>query len=99
MRQYIIAGAVAGGLIALWAAVLPLTAEPVTKQAAAKSPMMSEALFLCRRQNGLNHACVRALAKALILDAKPGAPPGSAPRAAKLTNRCSPTWIGATDAF
>jgi hypothetical protein len=74
MRQYIIVAAVAGGLIALWAAVLPLTAEPVTRQAAAKSPMMSEALFLCRRQNGLNHACVRALAKALILDAKPGAP-------------------------
>ena len=74
MRQFIIAAAMAVGLIALWAAALPLTTEPVSKRAAATSPVMSEALFLCRRQNGLNHACVRALAKALMLDAKTGAP-------------------------
>jgi hypothetical protein len=74
VRQFIIAAAVAVGLVALWAAVLPLTTVPVTRQAAAASPAMSEALFLCRGQNGLDHACVRALAKALTLDAKTGAP-------------------------
>jgi hypothetical protein len=31
---------------------------------------MSGALFLCHRQNGLDHACIGALAKALMLDAK-----------------------------
>ena len=73
MRQFIIAAAVAVGLVALWAAVLPLTTAPATKQAAAASPAMSAALFLCRGQNGPDHACVRALAKALMLDAKTGA--------------------------
>ena len=73
MRQFIKAAAVAVGLIALWAAVLPLTPKPATSQAAAASPAMSEALFLCRDQNGLDHACVRALAKALMLDTKTGA--------------------------
>jgi hypothetical protein len=65
MRKFIIAGAVVVGLIALWAAVLP---------AAATSPAMSAALFLCRGQNGPDRACVLALAKALMLDAKTGAP-------------------------
>jgi hypothetical protein len=37
------------------------------------APAMSEALFLCRDQNGLDHACGRALAKALMLDTKTGA--------------------------
>jgi hypothetical protein len=72
MRQVIIAAAVAVGLIALWAAVLPLTTGPVTKRAAATSPAMPEALFLCRGQNGLDHACMLALARALMLDAKTG---------------------------
>jgi hypothetical protein len=74
MRQFIKASAVAIGLIAFWAAVLPLTPDRATKQAAAASPAMSEALFLCRGQNGPDHACVLALAKALMLDAKTGAP-------------------------
>ena len=74
MHKFIIAGAVVVGLIALWAAVLPLTTEPATKQAASTSPAMSAALFLCRGQNGPDHACVLALAKALMLDAKTGAP-------------------------
>jgi hypothetical protein len=70
MRQYIIAAAAALGLVALWAAVLPLSAEHTTKRAAATSPAMSKALFLCRGQNGLDRACMEALAKALVLDAK-----------------------------
>ena len=73
MRQYIIAAAVAVGLIALWAAILPLTAETATKRAAATSPAITKALLLCRGQNGLAQACVRALAKALMLDTKTGA--------------------------
>jgi hypothetical protein len=70
MRHYIIAAAVAVGLIGLWAAILPLTAEPATEQTAATSPTMSKALVLCRGQNGLDQACWRALANALALDAK-----------------------------
>ena len=70
MRQFIMAAAVAVGLIAFWAAIPPLTAEPATQQATATSSGMSRALFLCRRQNGLDQACVGALAKALTLDAK-----------------------------
>lgn len=35
---------------------------------------MSKVLFLCRGQNGLDQACVGALAKALVLDAKADAP-------------------------
>ena len=73
MRQFIIAAAVAVGLIAFWAAILPLTAEPATRQATATTPGMSRALFLCRRPNGLDQACVGALAKALTLDAKTNA--------------------------
>ena len=74
MREFTIAAAVAVGLVALWAAVLPLTTAPATKQAAATSPAMSAALFLCRGRNGPDQACVLALAKALMLDAKTGAP-------------------------
>jgi hypothetical protein len=70
MRQFIIATAMAVGLIVLWAAVLPLTAEPAAKQAVATSPAMSKAVFLCRGRNGLDQACVEALAKAFALDAK-----------------------------
>jgi hypothetical protein len=99
MRQFIVAAAVAVGLIALWAAILPLTAETATKRAAATSPAISKALLLCRRQNGLAQACVGALANALVLDAQADRPPRSATGAARPTNRCSLTWIGATDAF
>jgi hypothetical protein len=77
MRQFTLAAAVTIGLIALWAAILPLTAGRPTKQAAATLPTMSKALFLCRGQSGPNQACVRALAKALLLE-----PSGRA-------NRCS----------
>ena len=56
MRQFTIAAAVAVGLVALWAAVLPLTTAPATKQAAATSPAVSAALFPRRGRNGPDHA-------------------------------------------
>jgi hypothetical protein len=69
MRQFIIAAAMALGLIALWAAILPLTAQPAPAQTAATSPAFSKALFLCRGANGIDRTCAAALAKALVLDA------------------------------
>jgi hypothetical protein len=68
MRQFIIAVALALGLVALWAAILPLTAEPAPAQTVANSPAMSKALFLCRGPNGIDRSCAAALAKALIPD-------------------------------
>ena len=62
MRQFVIAAAMAMGLIALWAAILPLTAQPAP-------PAMSKALFLCRGPHGIDQACAAALAKAVVLDA------------------------------
>jgi hypothetical protein len=56
------------GLVALWAAILPLTAEPAPAQTTASSPTMSKALFLCRGPNGIDRTCAAALAKALVLD-------------------------------
>jgi hypothetical protein len=69
MRQIIITAAIALGLVALWAAILPLTAEPAPAATAMSSPAMSKALFLCRGPNGIDPACTAALAKALVLDA------------------------------
>ena len=74
MRQFIIAAAMALGLVALWAAILPLTAQPAPAQtiaasAAMSSPAMSKALFLCRGPNGIDGACAAALGKALVLEA------------------------------
>ena len=69
MRQFIIAAALAVGLVALWAAILPLTAQPAPTQTAASSPALSRALFLCRGPNGIDRTCAAALAKALVLDA------------------------------
>ena len=68
MRQIMIAAAMALGLIALWAAILPLTAQPAPTQTALASPAMSKALFLCRGPNGIDRTCAAALAKALVLD-------------------------------
>jgi hypothetical protein len=62
MRQFVIAAAMAMGLIALWAAILPLTAQPAP-------PALSKALFLCRGPHGIDQACAAALAKAVVLDA------------------------------
>jgi hypothetical protein len=72
MRRFILVGAIALGLVALWAAILPLTAQPAPAatlpQPATSSPTMSKALFLCRTQHGIDKACAAALAKALVLD-------------------------------
>lgn len=68
MRQIMIAAAMALGLIALWAAILPLTAQPAPTQTALASLAMSKALFLCRGPNGIDRSCAAALAKALVLD-------------------------------
>jgi hypothetical protein len=68
MRQFIIAAAMAIGLVALWAAILPLTAQPAPKQVTTASPALSKALFLCRGPNGMDRACTQALARALVTD-------------------------------
>ena len=65
MRQFLLAAAMAIGLIALWAAILPLTAQPAPAQPA---PAFSKALFLCRGPHGIDQSCAAALAQALVLD-------------------------------
>ena len=69
MRQIIMAAAMALGLIALWAAILPLTAQPAPAQTVLASSAMSKAMFLCRGPNGVDRICAAALATALVLDA------------------------------
>src|SRR5262252_1030200 len=71
MRKFILAAAMATGLVMLWAAILPLTAQPAPAQATLTSPAMAKAMFLCRGPNGIDRACAAALAKALVLDAAP----------------------------
>jgi hypothetical protein len=68
MRQFIIAAAMAVGLVALWAAILPLTAQPAPKPVTATSAALSKAMFLCRGPNGIDEACTAALARALVVD-------------------------------
>jgi hypothetical protein len=68
MRQILIASALAAGLIALWAAILPLTAQPAPHQTAVAPEVLSKALFLCRGPNGIDNKCAAALASALALD-------------------------------
>ena len=65
MRKFILAAAMAMGLVMLWAAILPLTAEPAPAQT-VNSVAMSKALFLCRGPKGIDQACAAALAKALV---------------------------------
>lgn len=67
MRQFVIAAAIALGLVAAWAVILPLTAQPAPAQ--TSSPAMSRAMFLCRGTNGIDRTCAAALANALVLDA------------------------------
>ena len=69
MRQFIVAAAIALGLIAVWAVILPLTAQPAPTQTNATTAAMSKALFLCRGASGIDRACATMLAKALVLDA------------------------------
>jgi hypothetical protein len=68
MRQFVIAAAIAIGLVAIWAVILPLTAQP-----APTSPAMAKALFLCRGPNGVDSTCAAALARALVLEQPGGA--------------------------
>jgi hypothetical protein len=66
MRRIIAIAALLFGPMMLWAAILPLTAQPAP---ATSHPAMSKALFLCRTQHGIDQACAAALAKALIIPA------------------------------
>jgi hypothetical protein len=68
MRQILIASALAAGLIALWAAIVPLTAQPAPHQTSVAPEALSKALFLCRGANGIDRGCAVALAGALALD-------------------------------
>ena len=68
MRQFMIASALAAGLIALWAAILPLTAQPAPHQTSVAPEVLSKALFLCRGPNGIDRGCAAALAGALAID-------------------------------
>jgi hypothetical protein len=74
MRKFIVAAAMVLGLIALWAAILPLTAQPAQKQTAVTPTTISKALFLCHSPNGIDRACAAALAKALVLEASDNKP-------------------------
>ncbi len=65
MRRFFITSVLALGLVALWAAILSLAAQPVST---TQSPAMSQALFLCRTQRGIDQTCAAALAKALIIE-------------------------------
>jgi hypothetical protein len=78
MRRIIIAAAMAIGLVALWAVILPLTAQPTPRSVYAAPPELSGALFLCRGPNGIDRACVASLARALVLDASDADPQMSA---------------------
>ena len=65
MRKFVVVAVLALGLVALWAAILPLTAQPAPHHA---SPALSKAMFLCRGPHGMDKACAAALAKALVID-------------------------------
>ncbi len=70
MRQFLIASALAAGLVALWAAILPLTAQPAPRRTTVAPEVLSKALFLCRGPNGIDNKCAAALSSALLIDAK-----------------------------
>jgi hypothetical protein len=87
MRQFVIAAALAMGLIALWAAILPLTAQPAPPREAANSPGISKALFLCRGPHGIDQACAAALAKAVVLDAPDSATTKASNRVCRMDHQ------------
>jgi hypothetical protein len=88
MRRFILVGAIALGLVALWAAILPLTAQPAPAAtlpaASTAAPAMSKALFLCRTQHGIDKACAAALANALVLEQPQHAASPAADRACHM---------------
>jgi len=69
MRPILIATAIAGGLVALWVGLVPLTAQSAPKPPSLASSALSKALILCRGANGIDHACTTALARALTAEA------------------------------
>src|SRR5271157_5711109 len=87
MRRFIVAAAMAIGLIALWAAILPLAAQPAPNP--ATSPALSKALFLCRGPHGIDSACAAALAKALVIDQAADHPTAAADRACRTDPQAS----------
>ena len=78
MRRFILAAALAVGLVALWAMILPLTAQPAPQPVG--SPVLSKALFLCRGPHGIDRACAAALAKAALIDQSADHPATAAER-------------------
>jgi hypothetical protein len=91
MRQFVIAIAIATGLVALWAAIVPLTAQPAPKPTSTSSPALSKALFLCRGPNGIDRTCTAALARALGVE-QPGRTPA---QAAERSCRAGPATLSA----
>jgi hypothetical protein len=76
------------GVVALWALILPLATPQVPT---TPSPAMSKALFHCHRQQGIDQACIAALARALVIDQ----PERAAPTRACLANlRTRPQKLG-----
>ena len=59
MRKFIVAAAMAIGLIAVWAAILPLTAQPASKDTAADLATVSKALVLETSGDPSNEASER----------------------------------------
>jgi len=53
------------GLVTIWALILPLATQQVST---IPSPAMSKALFHCHRQQGIDQACIAALARALVFE-------------------------------
>jgi hypothetical protein len=93
MRRFLIAAVMAGGLIALWAAILPLTAQPAPKP--DHSPALSKALFLCHGPHGIDQTCATALARALVLE-----PPDTGTTTTRVSNqfcRANPQLFASVD--
>ncbi len=64
MQRFTVTAAMALGLVTLRVVILPLKTQPVSTNL---SPTMSEALFLCRTQQGIDQTCAAALAEALMI--------------------------------
>jgi hypothetical protein len=62
------------GLVTLWALILPLVTQKVS---ITPSPAMPTALFHCHRQQGIDQACVAALARSLVIEQPERAPTGT----------------------
>jgi hypothetical protein len=90
MRQFIIAAAMAIGLVVVWAVILPLTAQPAPTPATTSAPAMSKALFLCRGPNGIDRTCAASLARALVLDAPDQAAMSASGRACRCVKEGGP---------